>query len=254
MREILVRSIGALAAWLIVSGTHAAAVTYTDKTAFINDSAPLNLEDFNSQTEGSAFHSNPLDIGPFTISMTGTPVSDPPERNAIDAPPVQFPEFDVDGTTIANVLTNFAPPESLFLTFDVPIAAFGVDLANLNDDELRTEIIAAGVSTIPSASGGSAVRFFGIRSDTQFTTVEFRAILNNGYGMDNVLFAVPVPAAVWLFGSAYKVCSAGCDVRPHRTRFQWRFLNPALYWVFLHRMRPLLAVKRLSSAQKNAFR
>lgn len=46
--------------------------------------------------------------------------------------------------------------------------------------------------------------FFGFTSNTAFTTVTFRHVVNDVHGIDNVTYAtsvVPVPAALWLFAS-----------------------------------------------------
>ncbi|MGI9309299.1 MAG: VPLPA-CTERM sorting domain-containing protein, partial [Gammaproteobacteria bacterium] len=138
------------------------------------------------------------------FNLERTPYYGSVGRNQIDAPPPQYSEFNVDGTTIANVLTSYG--SSLFVTFDSSITAFGVDLASFNDGLIRTEIVINGVVTTPVVQGAFDVRFFGFISSDGFTTVEFRGIENDGFGMDNVLYgsgtAVPIPAAVWLFGSA----------------------------------------------------
>ena len=103
----------------------AATITYADKVTFMSASGSLDTEDFNALADGAAFHTTPLDAGPFTLSMTG-PASTSPGRNEIDAPEPLFPQFDVDGTTIASVLTENGV--SLFLTFDVPITTYYVAL------------------------------------------------------------------------------------------------------------------------------
>ena len=180
----------------------AATITYADKATFmsasISASIVLDTEDFNALADGAEFHTTPLDVGPFTLSMTG-PAATSPGHNEIDAPVVMFPDFDVNGTTIASVLTEDGV--SLFLTFDAPITAFGVDLANFNDSINQTHIVVAGVTSIPAVIGDN-LRFFGIISDASFSTVEFRGLENDGFGMDNVMYGtVPVPPAVWLFGS-----------------------------------------------------
>ncbi len=176
----------------------AATITYADKVTFMSASGSLDTEDFDALADGTEFHTTPLDVGPFTLSMTG-PAATSPGRNEIDAPEPLFPQFDVDGTTIASVLTEDGV--SLFLTFDVPITAFGVDLAAFNNSIIRTHIVVAGVTSIPPVIDDD-LRFFGIISDASFSTVEFRGLENDGFGMDNVMYGtVPIPAAVWLFGS-----------------------------------------------------
>lgn len=204
MYKNAIKLVASLGLTLGMISTTQAATVYTSRDAFITDTVNINTENFNSITDFTPYHSTPLDTGAFTISMTGTVRTDS-GRNVIDPAPPQFASFDVDGTQIANVLIDSG--SSLFLTFDQAIYSFGVDLASLNDNILRTEIIAANTTTTPQIEAETFVRFFGISSSTAFTTIEFRGIANDGFGMDNVMYstapvsAVPVPAAVWLFGS-----------------------------------------------------
>lgn len=178
----------------------AAPIFYTDEASWLADMESVTLENFDGQTDGAAFHTTPVDVGAFTMSMTGTP-STVAGRNQIDAPPPIFSHYSVDGTTIANVLTS--DDDSLFLTFDAPITGFGIQLASYNDDEIRSEIHVAGGSNTPEILGRFDIRFFGVVSGTPFTTVEFRGIGNDGYGIDNAQFgaAVPEPANLILFSS-----------------------------------------------------
>jgi len=185
----------------------AAPIFYDNEANWLAAMQSVTLEDFNSQTNGTPFHTTPLDVGPFTLSMTGTP-STSFGRNQIDTPPPQFSQFDVDGTTIANVLTRSG--DSLFLTFDAAISGFGVNLASFNDDQLRTSILVAGGSTSPVIGPDGFVRFFGVTSDTPFTTVEFRGIDNDGYGMDNVQFGNAVPEPTTLAIAGLGLLGVGC--------------------------------------------
>lgn len=180
----------------ISSDVMAAYATYTDETQFRFAAGPVELETFNSQIDDTPFHTTPLDVGDFTVSMTGFPTTGN-NRNLVDAPPLYLPDFDIDGSTLLNVLTFST--DSLYLTFKTPITSFGVYLGNFNDSRVRTSIVVAGSTTEP-APGGSAVdvRFFGFVSSSLFDTVEFRGLDNDGYGLDNVLYGneatfVPLP-------------------------------------------------------------
>lgn len=174
--------------------------TFTDRTTF-DAATSTTLETFNSFSTETAFHTVPLDVGPFTLSMAGAPNTDA-ERNKIDIPPLEFGVFDVDGTNIANLLT-FAG-DSLFLTFDTGITAFGVDLASFNNGFLRTQIVVGADTLTPAIADASTVRFFGFTSDAAFNSVEFRGVANDGYGLDNVAFgsavAVPEPGTLAMLG------------------------------------------------------
>lgn len=202
MKRLSAAAIVVSAQLALCTGASAALISYTSQSAFLAAAGSVSTEDFNSQTDGATFHTTPLDVGPFTLSMTGSP-STSSGRNQIDAPPPQFAAFDVDGTTVANVLTTRG--DSLLLTFDSAITSFGVSLAAFNDDRIRTEIVLGGSVFQPAASAGSVVRFFGVTSDTAFTTVRFRGLDNDGFGMDNVLYGaratVPEPGSLALLGA-----------------------------------------------------
>ena len=177
-----------------VQEVDALTITYSSRAVFDVAVGATTLEDFNSFGAEIPFHTIPLDVGDFTLSMTGAPSTDA-IRNKIDLPPPAFPEFDVDGTVIANVLTFFG--DSLFFTFDTPITAFGADFGALNDVILRTNVVVSGDVLTPAVTAGNQVRFFGVTSDTPFTTVEFRAVANDGYGIDNVSY-IPEPSTLTL--------------------------------------------------------
>ena len=84
----------AAAALVVASTTSQATIinTFTTRAAFDLAVGATSAENFNSFVVETPFHSVPLDVGPFTISMTGTP-STSSTRNRIDLPP---PAFDVD--------------------------------------------------------------------------------------------------------------------------------------------------------------
>jgi len=178
--------------------------TFTDRELFDTTVGPTLGEDFNTFTEDTPFHTTPVDVGPFTLSMTGDPLTDG-SRNEIDALPLEESIFNVDGTTVAQALTTEGT--TFLITFEVPITAFGADFAALNEDVDRTQIIVDGtdILTLP-VTAGNTVGFFGFQTDTPFTTIEFvtSSIIRelDGYSLDNVAFSpIPIPGALWLFGS-----------------------------------------------------
>jgi hypothetical protein len=185
-------------------------ITFTDRASFNAAAGLTSLEDFNSFADDISFQTTPLDVGPFSLSTTGA-AANFGIFNLIDVPPIFFSgSFNVDGTPEANLLVSVG--SSVFLTFDAPIAAFGADFANLQDFNLRTNIIVDGTALVPSVTTTVATsttpRFFGLASDTPFSTIEFRGVtggLSDGFGMDNVAFggsamAVPEPSSLALLG------------------------------------------------------
>lgn len=176
---------------------------FTDRALFDAAVGPTLVEDFNTFSTDIPFHTTPFDVGPLTLSMTGSPLTDG-TRNKIDALPLEDPIINVDNTTVALALTTDGT--TFLITFEIPITAFGADFAALNEDVDRTRIIVGSDILAPPVTVGNTVRFFGFRADSPFTTLEFvtssltRPL--DGYSLDNVAFSpVPIPGALWLFGS-----------------------------------------------------
>ncbi len=183
---------------IVGTSAEAAVTVYTDRTSFNTAVGPIVLENFNSFASETPFHTTALDVGDFTLSMTGSPNTGA-RRNKIDLPPYEWSVSDIDGTNVVNVLTILG--DSLFITFDSPITAFGADFAAFNDGHLRTTIVVSTEVLNPPATAGNDVRLFGFTSDTPFTVVEARAVDNDGYAIDNVSYSVvPEPAMICLLG------------------------------------------------------
>ena len=176
---------------------------FTDRASFGDAVGPVLGEDFNAFESDIPFHTTGFDVGPFTLSMTGSPLTNG-TRNIIDAQPLMELIFNVDGSTVAQALTTDGT--TFVITFDVPITAFGADFAALNEDVDRTRIRVGTDILAPPVTGGNTVGFFGFQTDSPFTTLEFVTSSltrpSDGYSLDNVAFSpIPIPGALWLFGS-----------------------------------------------------
>lgn len=176
---------------------------FTDRALFDAAVGPTLVEDFNTFSTDIPFHTTPFDVGPFTLSMTGSPLTDG-TRNKIDALPLEETIINVDNTTVALALTTDGT--TFLITFETPITAFGADFAALNEDVDRTQIIVGTDILDPPVTSGNTVGFYGFRTDSPFTTLEFVTSSTerplDGYSLDNVVFSpVPIPGALWLFGS-----------------------------------------------------
>ena len=177
---------------------------FTERALFDAAVGPTLAEDFNTFESDTPFHTSAVDVGPFTLSMTGSPLTDG-TRNKIDVPPLEEPVMNVDNTTVAQALTTDGT--TFLITFEDPITAFGADFAALNEDVDRTQIIVDGTDILAlPVTAGNTVGFFGFQTDSPFTTLEFvtssleRPL--DGYSLDNVAFSpIPIPGALWLFGS-----------------------------------------------------
>lgn len=170
----------------------AALVTYTDRASFLAAAGPVTTETFNSAAEETSFQTAPLVYGPLSVQGYG----DQLDRNFVDIPPHQFPEFSVDGSTNLNAFVMVGG--GLVFTFASPITAWGADFAAFQNDLIRSTITAGGVTVTPLAQFGNTGRFYGFISDVAFTTVTFAGVQNDGFAIDNVSFAggtVPEPAS-----------------------------------------------------------
>ncbi|WP_395345193.1 PEP-CTERM sorting domain-containing protein [Ningiella sp. W23] len=191
---------------LFATSANAALVSFTDRSAFDAAAGATSIEDFDSFTIDTQFHTGTLDVGDFSLSMTSTPSTN---FNIIDVPPLANAESDVNGSANMRVFTNGNLGVDLMFMFDTAISSFGADFRSLNDEIARTEIVVGGeVLTLPIASGSGQASFYGFTSDTAFTSVIFRGIVNDVYGIDNVTYgsatAVSAPStlAMMLLGVA----------------------------------------------------
>jgi len=187
----------------LTSAAGAALITYSDRTSFEGAAGTLSAENFNSFASDVSFSGTTIDIGAFTITHNGTTGG---SFNLIDVPPLVLGAFDIDGTTLMN--GGVVQGESIVLTFDAPIMAFGADFSALNDNAPRSFFQIAGEDITLAQAVGITTIFFGVVSDTPFTTVTLVGLPDSeGYGMDNVAYSssvarVPEPATLALLGVA----------------------------------------------------
>jgi hypothetical protein len=176
----------AISASLMVSTANSAVTFYSNQADFEAAAGPTTIQTFDLPSE-AAFHTTPVNVGDFTISMEGTP-NTASNLNKIDIPPFGFNVVNVDGSAVANVQLN-SSDDTLTLTFDSPIVSIGMDLASLNDGVLRTRISVGGESSSPVATPGT-VRFFGVTSDVAFNHLVFSYnTATDLFGIDNVRYS-----------------------------------------------------------------
>lgn len=180
---------------------HAAFTVFDDRSDFLAATLQTDTETFDSQPHDMPFHTVDLDVGPFTLSMTEGADT---VWNFADVPAFVSTATHVNGTAHLMVFTDFG--DALTFSFDHAITAFGADFRQLNDGYTRTLAYVNGQTLdIPVVSGGQMLSFFGFASDTPFTSVSFRGVANDVYGIDDVTFgaalrvpAVPEPGSVAL--------------------------------------------------------
>jgi hypothetical protein len=184
--------------------------TYSDRASFESNVFTFVTEDFESFGGDTTFNGTSLDVGDFSLLALGNTL-EPPRRNKVDVPSLEFGLFNLNGTAIANVSLDAGG--SMLMTFEHPIMAFGADFAHMNNRSIRTEIIVDGETLAAAVAPATEPRFFGFMSDTPFTVVQFHGVIGSigdGFGIDNVSYSeacavqlatVPEPSSLLSFAT-----------------------------------------------------
>lgn len=187
----------AVALGCLATQAQAALTIYTSRAAWeAAVGSTFAEQNFDTYTTGTSYQSAPVDVGDFSVSMSGSnfgfiwhnigPVSS--GNNVNGTPQINAATGDVGGTTLA---------------FDSAITAFGANWAGISDSR-TTSIVIDGVATpIPNLNGG----FWGLTSDTPFTSLLLRLTAGaaDGFGIDDVVYTsgastVPEPGTLALLG------------------------------------------------------
>ena len=192
---------------LFVSSTQAAVVVYTDRVAWETAVLAVPTGHFHDQNFES-FPTGSLSTGlnsfhPFYVNIPGTP-----GFNAIDDSFTADPFADAlspNGSTyyLGDVGVNASIPPILSF-FDYPemyeVIGFGADWIVQGDLIIEVQGTFIPFSTyLPTGSG-----FLGIITDQAEVTLIANLSGPAAFGMDEIYTGnifVPIPAAVWLFGS-----------------------------------------------------
>ncbi len=194
-RHLAITSAVAIMASFVANSASAATVLYTDRSAFQADAPGLMTEGFNSDFVGA----NEVDFGDFTVRVGRAGV------NLNSANGATLPQLVSEGTRSIFTIDTTAPStvgNNVRFRFDTPVTAFGIDI----NDHGSTLLQAANDGSLATVdlTTGQASLFFGV-----IDTVPFNELViswNNAQdavGFDNLEYGspVPVPAAIWLFGS-----------------------------------------------------
>ena len=180
-----------LASAAFLGAAHATTTSYTDAAAFALASGPLSSEDFSGYATGTSLLGT-VDFGAFTTSSTagfGSPYN-----------VIENPGINPNGMTGNNMQIGLLSGQSFTITFATAITAFGAIFGNVNDDAARSSFSGGGTTDWLAVISGNSGRFFGIVSDTAFTSVTFTGLSSSeGFGIDDMRWAsvptVPVPAS-----------------------------------------------------------
>lgn len=178
----------------LVSTTLAAPMTYTNQASYlaaIGGSADVTV-DFNSFVTDTFYQNSTLDIGPFSLSSSGTVHNN---LNKIDVDRFSFPgTTDTDGTTHATIYLDSRGSTFTFatLTFDNPINGFGADFGEVDPNTLisfETTSGSGSVNTVTPNPGGASFFGFVLDAGEFLTSFTFTTPVNDGFGIDNVLLS-----------------------------------------------------------------
>lgn len=184
---------GSVLAFALASTAASAAYVQFDDRALFEAAGPaVTTNDLNSfVTDINLAPSVVVNAGDFTIT----------------GPAAGVARIDADGVGISSVNGSAyiqgigAAGNSITFTFAGPVFAFGVDLFGINDSIERTFVdIDGSIFSLPVVAGNVG-SFFGVRSDTAFTSVAFSLLEGEDAGLDNISFArtgTPVSAPATL--------------------------------------------------------
>lgn len=194
----------------MVGTVNAATVTFTDQSSFLSSlSGSSSTLDFESQSSDSLVNSGDT-LGGITFSYN---IGPPPVDMMVTNDFLTTSGSNYLGLDDAGNFNLFIAGDSFTMTFDTPQNAIGLYLVSgdplyAGDAIISTSVGSAlnsDVVNIDLGDGGLAY-YIGLTSDTAFSsaTLQFDAAAEGAflYSVDDItVSAVPVPAAVWLFGS-----------------------------------------------------
>jgi len=219
-----------------MAGNASAATVYTNRTLFEAALASSTVDTFESYTPQYFVNSSQpdpfLDADPYFspnglttldlnhFSLSATPQAIKLLDQAYPQPPVsyvdvvnttsggaQFLYLDTDdpGQVITGSTTTF------FL--DNPVDAFGFNYTGVFEPGTTFTVqIGSQIFNLALNNPRATPRFWGVMGlGTTFDTIRLTTSLDSGYGVDDVIFgaAVPLPPALWLFGSGLLALAGG---------------------------------------------
>lgn len=193
---------------LATSTSHAVTTFYNDEALFVASAGEVNFDSFEELESSVGTPAAVLARSGYSLSPT---LVEAAYGLYVYPATSSFGAFATDGDTY--VVHQTDDGESLRFEFDAPVNSFGLSITDWDNPAMTAgaELVfgndagdTALIAATPQPSGQAM--FFGIvNSDTAFTWVEIvNTASAEAYGIDGVYFTrqVPVPAAVWLLGSA----------------------------------------------------
>ena len=219
-----------------MAGNALAVTVFTDRSAFEAALATYSLEDFESYATVGTPDVDPITLNPtglsslalndFSLSSTPDAIkiwnADHSGSHNTTAVGTQFLYLDTDNLGIAN--GNPIGSTTVFSLYQA-VDAFGFDYTGVFEPGTDfTLTIGSDVFNLGLNNPEDVPLFWGVIGLGSFTDVTLATSLDSGYGVDDVTFgsAVPLPPALWLFGSGLLALAGGAfNKKPGRcTRLQ----------------------------------
>lgn len=187
-----------------IGPTHAALVTYTDRTTFQNAiTKPTRTEDFNSKTTDVPFGTGSVVFADLTLEGNG---SDSTEA-VVDVDAYES-ELGGQGFALDEAVVNMRgmePNEDITINFDSPVTAVGFDTFNYDGTLDSAEAIVSGTSiSFPDFRESGFIGFAATGGTSPIERIRIEADPNNAgstfNAFDNVIYAVPEPSSLALAG------------------------------------------------------
>ena len=188
---------------------NAAPITFSNRATWeaAIGAAPDVFVDFNGFSVDTSYAAAPLDLGPFSMSMTGAA-----SRHVVDVAPFLFAGTDVDGTPYASAFVD--DTRTVSITFDTAVNAWGFDIfaaGNVGNALFMDLETTSGIQTV-SLLQTTSTTFFGVNMDPTdaISSITFRNGVNDGFSLDNVAASsVPEPSTALLLGLGLVGIAAG---------------------------------------------
>ena len=212
------------ALYIGMAGNALAVTVFTDRTAFEAALLSSTVEDFQSYPnygtpdpyfnipDGETY----LDLNYFTLTAPQKTIKiwdqDHSGSHNTSAIGTKYLYLDTD-IGLQGSTTDFL--------LDNPVDAFGFDYTGVFEPGTDfTVTIGSSIFNLGLNNPEDAPLFWGVIGLGSFSTVTLATSLDSGYGVDEVTFgsAVPLPPALWLFGSGLMALASGAVKRKTRSQ------------------------------------
>jgi hypothetical protein len=160
--------------------------TYTDRATWrAANGSPAFSVDFESFLVDTSFATAPLDVGAFSLSTVGNPVTD-----LVDVSPFLFPPQPASfGNAHAEIYVEDSIPVAADLTLHNPVTGFFADFlyaGNTAPLMLTLSFVGGGTADLFVPGIGDDLEPFGFVSTAAVASIRFHNSVNDGFAIDNI--------------------------------------------------------------------